>query len=228
MRSPRPFVVAVLMLAACSKLGESGAPVAIEFLVAAPGAVEIGDTIQLRARVLDQNGDSVGATIRWRTPDSTVAVDSMTGRFWGVVLGDGNGRVQPVSGSLVGALNLFTVRARADTLIIPLGADSLVVTAADTASAPLGPKVAKSDGTGLANRRLIITLLTPTDSSVRLSGDVAVDTILTGTGGVPAASFRLRRTGVAWPDSAVVKVEARRTSGAVVPGSGQKIRVFLQ
>ncbi|HET7042161.1 MAG TPA: hypothetical protein VFI13_09070, partial [Gemmatimonadales bacterium] len=118
---------ALLLLAACvagcSSLGDPGVPVAIEVLTPAAAIVELGDTLTLHARVLDQAGDSIAATIRWRTPDTTVAVDSVTGRFTGVFTG--LGRVQAVSGSLVGPLTTFTVRPRVDTLIVTT--DSLLV-----------------------------------------------------------------------------------------------------
>lgn len=220
-------VIAVLLLAAaCSKLGPSGTPVAIEFLVPVPAAVDIGDTIQLRARVLDTNGDSIAATIRWVTPDTTVGVDSVTGRFWG--LKGTTGRVQPVAGSLLGNPTPFAVRRRADTLIISTTAESLVVTlATDTASVALTPKVAKAD-TGIADQTLVFTLIAPTPAGIRLSGDVTTRTVTTGSTGEPGIPVRVRKLTAVAGDSAIVRVEARRPSGAVVPGSGQVIRVFFQ
>ena len=205
--------------------GVPGQAVAIEFLVPIPAAVEVGDTITLRARVLDQNGDSADAEIRWRTPDTTVAVDSITGAFWGV--SGTSGRVQPTSGSLVIPLVTFVVRARADTVILSTAAESLFVATADTESALLSPKVADSAGTGLGDRRVIFTLLEPTDSSVVLSGDVLIDTLTTKGDGTPSPGIRIKKRGTL-PDSAVVEVGARRVSGATVPGSGQRIRIFFE
>lgn len=219
-------IAALLSAAACSTLGERGAPVAIEFLVPVPAAVDIGDTIQLRARVLDTNGDSIAATIRWRTPDTTVGVDSVTGRFWGV--SGTAGRVQAVSGSLLGNLTSFVVRAHADTLIVSPATESLlVILATDSASVALTPKVAKAD-TAIADQTLVFTLVAPTPAGIRLSGDVTTRTVTTGSSGGPATPIRVRKLNAVAGDSAIVQVEARRPSGAVVPGSGQKIRVFFQ
>lgn len=221
------LVLGTCLVAGCSSLGEGGAPIALEFLVPQPAVVEIDDTIQLRARVLDQAGDSIAATIRWRTPDTTVAVDSISGNFWGILAG--TGKVQPTSGSLVGFLASFLVRTRTDTIIVDSAAQSLlVVLATDTASAPLGPMAAQTSGTGLSGRALIITLVAPTGGAVRLSGDVVADTVTTGADGRPAVPIRVRKVGTTAGDSAIVQVESRRPSGAVVPGSGQKIRVFFQ
>lgn len=226
MRRRTPVLAALLSAAACSTLGESGTPVAIEFLVPVPAVVDIGDTIQLRARVLDTNGDSIAATIRWVTPDTTVGVDSVSGRFWGV--SGTSGRVQPRSGSLLGNTTQFAVRPRADTLIVSPAAGSLVVTlATDTASVALTPKVAKGD-TGVADQSLRFTLIAPTPAGIRLSGDVTTRTVTTGSTGEPGTPIRVRTLTAVAGDSAIVQVEARRPSGAVVPGSGQVIRVYFQ
>ncbi len=217
------LVLGTCLAAGCSSLGEGGAPIALEFLVPQPAVVEIDDTIQLRARVLDQAGDSIAATIRWRTPDTTVAVDSISGNFWGILAG--TGKVQPTTGTLVGFLATFTVRTRTDSVVIAATAESLlVVLGTDSISAPLGPVAAPA----AAGRTLIFTLVAPTGAAVRLSGDVTADTVTTAANGTPAVPVRVRTVGVASGDSAIVQVESRRPSGAVVPGSGQKIRVFFQ
>jgi hypothetical protein len=199
--------------------------VAIEVLTPAPAVVEIGDTITLHARVLDQQGDSIlGAPIRWRTPDSTVWVDSLTGKFTG--LSGSTGRVQAVSGSLAGPLTAFTVHPRSDTLIVLN--DSLFVLTADTASAPLDPEVTDSLLAGLADRRIAVSLVAPSPAGARLTGDVVSDTVTTGANGQPLTAIRVRKVGVASGDSVIVQVSAKRPSGAVVPGSGRHIRVFFQ
>lgn len=221
-------VVAGLVLAAlgCSSLGEDGAAVAIETLTTLPAEVEINDTITLRARVLDQGGDSIGATIRWRTSDSTLGVDSINGRMWGRF--EGSGKVQAVTGSLASAQVTYTVKARADTLIVAAAAESLFVATGDTASVDLAPKIAKADGTGLAGRRIVVSIVSPSPAGARLTGNVTVDTVLSAATGLPATPIRVRHTGVVSGDSVIVQVESRRISGALVPGSGRKIRVFFQ
>ena len=226
--SQRPLMVAaVLAAAACSSLGDSGTPVAIEFLVPIPAAVDIGDTIQLHARVLDTNGDSVAAPIRWSTPDTNVHVDSVTGKFWAT--SGTTGRVQPRSGSLIGPspATPFAVQRRADTLIVAAVDETLFVTVAtDTASAPLAPKVAKAD-TAVGDQGIIFTLIAPTPAALRLSGNATTRTVYSGGSGTPATTVRVRTAGAAVGDTAVVKVEARRPSGAVIPGSGQTIKVIF-
>ncbi|HVX89280.1 MAG TPA: hypothetical protein VG940_10165 [Gemmatimonadales bacterium] len=215
-----------LAVVACSSLGESGSAVSIELQVPSPASVEIGDTITVRARLLDVNGDSVGGTVRWRTPDTTVAIDSVTGRLTGLFTG--TGRIQAVSGSLVvpNPPLSFAVRPRADTLIV--AADSLAIVAGDSQSAVLAPKVATAAAAAVQDATLILTLVFPADSSALLNGTVKADTVLTGASGEPAVSLRVKQHGAVRPDSAVVQVEARRPSGAVVAGSGQVIRIIFE
>ncbi|HEX7918527.1 MAG TPA: hypothetical protein VF454_03940, partial [Gemmatimonadales bacterium] len=108
----------VLVAAACSSLGEGNAAVSIEIFVPSPASVEVGDTITMRARLLNIDGDSVAGTIRWRTADTAaVAIDSITGRFTGRSTTAGTGRIQAVSGSLVvpNPPLTVTVRPHADT-----------------------------------------------------------------------------------------------------------------
>ncbi len=59
--------------------------------------IAIGDTIQFIARALDEAGQPVQASIRWRTPDTTITIEEATG----VVVGRfvGIGRVQAVTGT---------------------------------------------------------------------------------------------------------------------------------
>jgi hypothetical protein len=213
---------ATLLAAACSTIGEDGASVAVEFLVPSPPVVEIDDTIQLRARVLDQNGDSIAATIRWRTPDVTVGVDSVTGRFWGD--SGTSGRVQPSSGTLVGSLAIFAVRTRTDSVIIEPAADTLLVAVADSVSAPLAPIAAPA----LAGRALTFTIVAPSPAAARLNGDVVSKSTTTASDGRPATPVRVRRAGLVAGDTVTVQVDSHRPSGALVPGSGQVIRVVFQ
>jgi hypothetical protein len=222
------FLAALCVVAACSKLGDSGAQVAIEFLVPIPAVVDVDDTIQLRARVLDTEGDSVAATIRWLISDTTVGLDSATGRLWGLLAGTAH--VQPVSGSLLGPVQIFTVRAHADTLIIPTIADSIRVKVdSDSVSAPLAPVVAKGGiDTLVADQAIVFTLVAPTKPGIRLSGDVLSRTVFSGTNGQPATPIRVRSTTAVAGDTAFIRVDAHRPSGAVLPGSGQLILVYFQ
>ena len=222
-------LAAVVTAAACSSIGESGAPVAIEFLVPIPAAVDIGDTIQLHARVLDTNGDSVAATIRWSTPDANVHVDSITGRFWAT--SGTSGRVQPRSGSLVGPspATPFAVHPYADTLIVTAAAESLLVTlSTDSVSGALSPKVAQTDGTGIGDQGIVFTLVAPTPAGIRFTGNDSIRTVSSGSNGEPATPVRVRSFNAAAGDTAFVRVDARMPSGKVVAGSGQVIRVFFK
>jgi hypothetical protein len=226
--SRRLTVLAALMVVAagCSSLGEPGVPIAIEVTTPTLAAVDIDDTITLRARLVDQAGDSIGGEIRWRTPDTTIGVDSTTGAIWGIFTG--TGRVQAVSGSVVSPLISFSVRAVADTIIVDAAAESLFVLVTDTASTPLGAKIAQANGTGLQGRTIIFTLVTPTESGVRLTGDVLGDTLTTGSNGLSSPVIRVRDVGTSPGDSAFVEVQGRRPSGKVIPGSGQVIRVYFE
>ena len=217
---------AVLAAAACSSLGDGNEAVSIELLVPNPASVEVGDTITLRARLLDVNGDSIAGTIRWRTPDTTLTIDSVTGRLTGLIAT--TGRIQALSGSLVvpNPPQVFTIRPHADTLIV--ATDSLGVVPGDSQSAVLAPKVATFADAGVQDATLILTMIFPADSSALLNGTLKADTVLTSASGVPAVTFRVKQHGAVRPDSAVVQVEARRPSGAVVAGSGQKILVVFQ
>jgi hypothetical protein len=216
----------VTLAAGCSSLGDPGVPIAIEVSTPTLAAVDIDDTITLRARLVDQAGDSIGGEIRWRTPDTTVGVDSMTGAFWGI--STGTGRVQAVAGTLVSPLLNFTVRVAADTIIVAAAAESLFVPDSLTASAVLGAKIAQANGTGLLGRTIIYTLVAPTAAAILLTGDVRGDTLSTGSDGLASPSIRVRDTLTASPDSAFVEVQGRRPSGKPIPGSGQLIRVFFE
>lgn len=225
----RVVAAAAVLLVACSSLGEGNGAVSIEIFVPSPASVEVGDTITMRARLLDINGDSIAGTIRWRTPDTTLTIDSIDGRLTGLIAT--TGRIQAVSGSLVvpNPPLLFNIRPRADTLIIPAATESLTVQAGDSQTTALNPKVATAGGTtSVQDATLIFTMLFPADSSALLNGSLKADTVLTGSSGEPVSTFRVKQHGAVRPDSAVVQVEARRPSGAVVPGSGQVIRVIFQ
>jgi hypothetical protein len=222
----RLLATVAVILTACSSLGEGNGAVSIEIFVPSPASVEVGDTITMRARLLDINGDSIAGTIRWRTPDTTIAIDSIDGRLTGLIAT--TGRIQAISGSLVvpNPPLTFSVRPHADTLIV--ATDSLGIVAGDSQSAPLTPKVAVAAGTGVQDATLILTMLFPADSSALLNGSVKADTVLSGGSGEPALTLRVKQHGLVRPDSAVVRVDARRPSGAVVPGSGQLIRVIFE
>ncbi|HTK56982.1 MAG TPA: hypothetical protein VL295_09155, partial [Gemmatimonadales bacterium] len=218
----RVLAAAAVILVACSSLGEGNGAVSIEIFVPSPASVEVGDTITMRARLLDINGDSIAGTIRWRAQDTTLTIDSINGRLTGRIVS--TGRIQAVSGSLAvpNPPLLFNIRPHADTLIIPAATESLTVQAGDSQTTALNPRVATTGGTtNVQDATLIFTMLFPADSSALLNGSLKADTVLTGSSGESVSTFRVKQHGAVRPDSAVVQVEARRPSGAVVPGSGQ-------
>jgi len=95
---PRWWVGLALMLCACGSLGVTDEGVAFLEIIEPPSrTIAVGDTIQFLARTLDQSGQPVTAAIRWRTPDTTVTVDTLTGQVVGQFAG--TGRVQAVTGT---------------------------------------------------------------------------------------------------------------------------------
>lgn len=223
----RVLLIALAGVVACSSLGDPGAPIAIEIIAGNPAAIEFADPLTLRARVLDQSGDSIGAVIRWHTPDTNVVtLDSVTGIM--VAKSAGSARVQAVSGGLASPVVTYTVRNRTDTLIIPVIAESLLVDTADTASAPLHPIAADSLGAPLASRPMTLTIIAPSPAGARLSGNDTVRVVASDGSGFPTGPIRVRRVGVTSGDSVIVRVDVHRPSGALVPGSGQKIRIFFK
>jgi hypothetical protein len=207
----------------CSGLdeGEAGV-VGIEVRVPGPDVVEIGESIQLSAKPLDKNGDSVGTPVTWLSADATAAIDAATGVLTGVTAG--TARIQASVGALGSELITFSVIAPADTLV--LASDSIVTLPSDFATSPaLAVRLDNLVAGPLPNRDVIYALTSPDPAAgtptVLLQGNVVVDTVATGSDG-NASTTLVVVTGSAPPDSAVVTVRAERTRGAVVPGSGQR------
>ena len=103
--------LALLVVAACGSLPDAGdGVVALQLLPPDPLSVTIGHPVTLRARAVDIHGDSVAATIFWRTPDTTfVTLDSVRGVLTGRAVG--TARVQARVGTLVSDILTFTVQA---------------------------------------------------------------------------------------------------------------------
>jgi hypothetical protein len=211
----------------CSGLteGEAGI-VALEVQVPSPAVLEICETIQLSARPLDKNGDSVAATVIWRSPDTTVSVDSITGLVIGNVAGPA--RVQANVGSLSSDLVSLTVLARADTLAI-VGDSSFTLTGDSLISPPLATILQSFAAGVLSDRPVIYEITTPTaDTAVTLTGGVLSDTVLTGSDGTVTSEVLSLNPSKVRPDSTIVTVHANRTHGEPVPGSGQRFIVRFQ
>jgi hypothetical protein len=220
----------LLIAAACSGLDEGeGGVVALEVQLPPVPTLEVGEQTQLSARALDIDGETVDAAILWRASSEALSVDE-TGLVTGVAPGSGD--VQAVVGSLSSERITFTVVAPADTLIIvgdsvfviPIGADppataNLVVRLESLS--PAGP---------VASRPVIYEITQPVAGAtpvVQLAGEVQSDTLLTVADGTAAITLGLV-PGQTPPDTAIVEVRANRTSGSVVPGSGQRFIVLFQ
>jgi hypothetical protein len=217
-------------LSACSNLsGDADTPILLE--IRAPAGVgggsppvEIGDTFQLSARALNQDGDSVAATFTWRTPDTAfIFVEPATGRISGKI--PGPARVQVTSDGLTSDLVSFAVVPAAESLqIIP--PDSARILSTDTASVALVAELDTLNPAGpLQGRQIIYQLTTifgqPGDTA-SLGGGVMTRAVATSSLGQPTIPIYVRVIpSLPRPDSVLVEVTAFRPSGAVIPGSGQ-------
>lgn len=213
-----------LLAAGCSGLDEGQAGVVgIEVQVPGPDSLEVGESVQLSAKPLDKNGDSVGTPVTWVSVDPTASIDAATGVLSGLSVG--SARVQATVGALGSALITFAIVPRADTLQIV--GDS-IFTASVTAGplpnlstvlfsfSPLGP---------VPSQGVIYSITSPDPLAgpppVVLSTNTQVaDTVPTTSDGTAVSSLALV-PGAVPPESVVVTISATRIRGAVVPGSGQ-------
>ena len=224
-------LVALAFAAGCSNVNEvAGGVVALEVTLPSPPIVEVNESLQLSARALNKNGDSVAAAIVWNAADPTLTVDPSTGIVTGV--SPGTGRVQASLGTLTSGVLTFSVIAPADTLIIT--GDSVLTVAPDSlASAPLAVAMQSFSPPGpVEGRRVIYTLTSPdpatTTPTVSFPNGLSEDTASTAADGTITAITLDRISGLTAPATAVVMVRASRTRGAVVPGSGQRFTVSFQ
>ena len=219
-------LLAAAALIGCSGLdeGEAGV-VGIEVRSPGPDTLEVGESIQLSARPLNKDGDSVGTPVTWISVDPAATIDAVTGVLTGVSAG--GARVQASVGALGSELVTFAVIDPADTLV--LTSDSIVTLPAGTvASPPLTARLDQFDPAGavaLAGRGVIYALTSPDPAAgtptVLLQGGVVADTLPTASDG-NASTTLVVVAGSTPPDSAIVTVRAERTRGATVPGSGQR------
>jgi hypothetical protein len=224
-KGPIGLLLAAALLG-CSGLdeGEAGV-VGIEVRVQGPDTVEVGESIQLSARPLNKDGDSVGTPVSWVSADAAATIDAATGVLTGVSAG--SARIQASVGALGSALITFAVINPADTL--ELTSDSIVIVPVGTVTSPaLTARLDYLDPAGpvaLAGRGVIYALTSPDPAAgtptVLLQGNVVADTVTTGSDG-NASTTLVVVTGSTPPDSAIVTVGAQRTRGATVPGSGQR------
>ena len=215
----------------CSNLpSASGGIVALEVRLASPAALEQNDTLTLLAQALDENGDSVAATVYWRTLDDTLVtlVDSIgivtTSRTSGLP------RLQAHVGSLRSDIVTLTIRPRSDTLALTV-ADTITVPAGDNASDTLGAAVRSNNPAGGVAGTSILFEVTDTVAAkgkFEFSNGLLAFRATTGSDGTPATAVTLRKIGVAQPATVQVRVSAKRPSLAPVPGSGQLFTILVQ
>lgn len=225
------LLMALAALAGCSNLTEEGGVAGLEIRVPRPATVEVGQTIQLSARALDRQGDSVAVAVTWLTPDTTVTL-TPDGRLTGRT--SGSARVQAEVGTIVSDFVTFTVNPRPDTLA--LTGDSILTVASGVGiSAPLFASIRSfAPAEPLSGEVITYTVTAPvfpdaTQRTVELPGGVLSLAAITGADGTPATPVTLNRvTGQSSPDSAIVTVSAVTAAGATVPGSGQRFIVRFQ
>ncbi len=219
------------MALGCSGLdeGEAGI-VSLEVTIPSLSTLEVGEQLQLSAVPLNADGDVVPVAVSWRTPDPTiVAVDAATGLLTGV--GPGTGRVQATAGSLSSDLLSFN---------IILGTDTLVIVGDSIVPVPLEPGTTGAlvvqlrsfvPADPVPGGPVIYEITSPAAGVVpvvALTGGVQIDTLTTGADGTVATVMLSRTPGTVAPDTAIVQVRATRSSGAPVPGSGQRFIVLFQ
>lgn len=232
------MLAALLLVAGCSNLPtDASGVISLEVIRPDPATVEVGDTIQLQARALDAKGDSVAVPITWQTADTTIWVDSLTGRVTGLVPGK-TGRVQASETSLVSNPITLTVIARADTLAV--APDTLIVPTGTTASTAIMASLLTRDDTaatgfiGAVGATMVFEITSPTFAdpaarTVQLGNSALADTVTAGADGLPATAVTVNRIeGVTAPDTVRVTVRGVHRSGALVPGSGQEVLVVFQ
>jgi hypothetical protein len=222
---------AALVAAGCSNINEvSGGVVALEVTVPSPATIEVNESLQLSARALNKDGDSVAADIVWSVGDTTVNVDASTGVLTGVF--PGTGRVQASVGSLNSGVFSFTVIAPADTIII--AGDSVITVATDVVSStPLAVRLESLHPAGVAGPRPVIYTLTSPDPvtnppTVAFPNGQSEDTSTSASDGTVSDIILSRVAGLTAPDTAIVAVRSTRTRGSTVPGSGQRFIVLFQ
>jgi hypothetical protein len=214
-------------VAGCSGLQETEAGV-VELDVSVPGpdSLEVGESIQLSAKPVNKDGDSVATAVTWLSADATATIDP-TGLLTGV--SPGTARIQASVGSLSSELITFAVVPPADTLVLP--ADSVLTVPAGTLSSPgMTVRLDSFHPPGpLPGRRVIYAITSPDPAAaapaVLFNGSATADTVVTGDDGTAAPGLTVVGTP---PDTVIVTAGATRTRGAVVPGSGQRFIVLFQ
>jgi hypothetical protein len=222
-------LAALVVLAACSGLTDNEDGVAsLEIRYPANTFLEAGTTVRLAGIARNAAGDSVDVAIRWRTPDTTVAIDSVTGLV-APLASSGSARIQA---AVFGKDTIVTTLA-ALTLTLTARADSLVLTtpdsldlAHDTSTAVIRTRfLGGAPAVGIFNRPLALRIVepAPADSpAVAFRSGRTADSTNADQTGATASTLRAVR-GRQPPDRVVVELAARRADGQPIPGSGHRI-----
>lgn len=227
----RAVLLAAGLLAACADLTETEAGIgSLTLVLPSPAEIEVDQTVQLQAVVRSGSGDSLDVPVVWLGLDSTLAVDSTSGRITGRFTG--SGRLVARASDLYSNIVTFTVLARVDT-VIRVSADTQTVAATDSLSKEMTVRLeGGAPAAPVSGRRVVYDIVSPVfaDTAARTvefqSGGLQARPTTAGTGG-PLPAPKLRRiAGRAAPDSAIVVVNVYRPSGGgTAPGSGQRFTV---
>jgi hypothetical protein len=113
-------VALAILITFCGNLPTTSEGVAfLQVEQPATTTIDLGDSLQLHALALDKAGEPLDVPILWRTPDTTIAVESASGLV--TTLFPGPGRVQAVIGDneLVSNFIVLTVKDTAAALRRP-------------------------------------------------------------------------------------------------------------
>jgi hypothetical protein len=110
------MLLGVLAAPGCQESQAPLAPAAEVIVTPAPGALIVGDTLRLRVRVLDAQGDSLqGRTVAWASSDPDIATVSATGLVTAVA--GGAVVISAASEAIAGAISV--------TIVAPLSATAV-------------------------------------------------------------------------------------------------------
>lgn len=183
----------------------------------------------LRVVARNANGDSVPATLAWRTTDTAaIAIDTVRGI---VTARKASGTAEVQVGvfgkdTLISTRSAikFTLTAPVDTLRLD-GPDSVDV-AKDTLGTQV--RVALEGGTpraGVGGRPVAMRIIepAPADSpAVAFPTGRTADSLTTAADGITSGTIRGVK-GRTVPDRAVIEINAYRASGERIPGSGRRV-----
>ncbi len=201
----------------------------MEITLPANSFLELGRSVSIRAVARNGAGDSVNATITWRTSDTAaIAVDTLKGIVT-AKLATGMADLQ------IGVLGKDTLISTRSAIRFTLtgSADTLRLPESDSLEAPVDAngaqiRIALEGGTppaGVVGRPVGFRIIepAPADSpAVTFASGRIADSLTTGPNGIATATV-VGVGGRTVPDRAVVEINAYRASGQRIPGSGRRV-----